>query len=39
MDIVLVVSAGSLNLMGPFLLLPSVYLPVFPPKMGGRAVV
>lgn len=39
MDIVLVVSAGSLNLMGPFLLLPSVYLPIFPPKMGGRAVV
>lgn len=39
MDIVLVLSTGRLNLMGPFLLLPSVYLPIFPPKMGGRAVV
>lgn len=32
------VSAVSLSLMEPFLLLPSVYLPVLPPQMGGRAV-
>lgn len=34
----LVVSAVSPSLMEPFLLLPSAYLPVLPPKVGRRAV-